>query len=249
MHLLPEMKYEKRISTNSENTVSYSGDDAFMDRLKERGTENPEITKRSSHSETSLTTGSESSKGKFPLTIEYINSDRGDGKEVLPNGTKIFGTDSIGQRPVLDSITATEMSETTKQSLLRSIESSFNQIDFPEKKLKRGDTFVKLDSLSVPVVGSKVEILITTTFTLISLHKNIAIFDLSQVHTMESQNSKFEITAAGAGSGKIEFDVKNHYFLEYDTDVDMNMAIDFGEYLMNLDQKTKVERHTTITKR
>lgn len=249
MHLSPEMKYEQKVSTTFENTISYEGDDAFLAKLKARGNENPEITKRSSISESVITTGTESSDGWFPITIEYTNSDTGDSKTGMPDGTKIFGRDSIGQKPVLDSIVSTEIPEASKKILLKSIQNSFVKIDFPEKKLKPGDTFVKEDTLSVPVVGAKVEILISTTYTLISVKKNIAVFDLSEVHTMVSQHTKFKLDASGSGSGKIKFDNKNHYFLEYDTNVEMAMNIDFNEYIMHLNQKNKIERRCVISKK
>ena len=249
MHLSPKMEYAQKMTTSTENTIHYTGSEAFLASLKDRGTTNPEVSKRSSHSETSLLTGAESAKGQFPLTIEFIKSDRGDGKVLVPNGTKIYGTDSIGQRPVLDSVSVKEMSESSKQSFMRSIQSTFVQINFPERKLKPGDTFIQQNPLSIPVAGEKVEILITTTYTLVSVENNVAVFDLSQVHTMESEETKFKISASGTGSGTIKFDVKNHYFLDYDTEVEMTMSMDFGDYLMNIDQKTTIGQHTSITKR
>lgn len=244
----PDMKYNQMIEQKSQTNIKYSGSEDFLKKLKDKGVENPMITSTQSKIETIFKTGKEIKKKTFPLTIEFTKTVSSDGKIIIPDGTIIYGNGSNGNMPTLDSIVSKELDENFKKSLLQTIQSTLNQLSFPEKKIKIGDSFIRESPLSIPVSGSTIEMTITTYYKLLDIENNIANFDVSSVYTMKSVITKYDIKATGNSKGKMLYDIVNNNLTDYKTDTEMKMNFKLEDLYMDLESKSSFIQTIEISK-
>jgi hypothetical protein len=244
----PDMKYNQMIEQKSQTNIKYSGSEDFLKKLKDKGVENPMITSTQSKIETIFKTGKETTKKTFPLTIEFTKTVSSDGKIIIPDGTIIYGNGSNGNMPTLDSIVSKELDEKFKKSLLQTIQSTLNQLSFPEKKIKIGDSFIRESPLSIPVSGSTIEMTITTYYKLLDIENNIANFDVSSVYTMKSVITKYDIKATGNSKGKMLYDIVNNNLTDYKTDTEMKMNFKLEDLYMDLESKSSFIQTIEISK-
>lgn len=233
----PETNYSQTIVQTTHTEMKYSGSEEFLQKLKEKGINNPTITDNESKSESVFKTGKLTDETNFPLTIEFVNSTSSDGKKAIPDGTFIYGHGSIGAMLTLDSLISIGLDEEYKKMLLQAIQSTYSQLSFPEKIVKVGESFSIKQPLSIPISGVTIEMDITTNYKLLNIINGIADFDVSQVYTMKSTITNYTINAKGSGNGKLLYDVLDNYNLKYhvDSEMEMNMKLD----KFDLDLKTK----------
>lgn len=244
----PEMKYNQIIEQKSQTNIKYSGSEDFLKKLKDKGIQNPMITSTQSKIETIFKTGKETTKKTFPITIEFTKTKSSDGKIIIPDGTIIYGNGSNGNMPTLDSIVSKELDENFKKSLLQTIQSTLNQLSFPEKKIKIGDSFVRESPLSIPISGSTVEMIITTYYKLLDIENNIANFDVSSVFTMKSVITKYDIKTTGNSKGKMLYDIVNNNLTNYKTDTEMKMNFKLEDLYMDLESNSSFNQTIEISK-
>lgn len=244
----PETKYNQTIEQTSQANIKYSGSDDFMRKLKDKGVQNPTITNTQSKIETIFKTGKQTNKKTFPITIEFAKSTSSDGKKIIPDGTLIYGYGSNGNMPTLDSIVSNGLDENFKKTLLQTMQSTFAQLSFPEKRVKIGESFSRESPLSIPIAATTLDMTITTTFKLLDIINGIADFDVSSIYTMKSVITKYTIKATGNGKGKMLYDIVNNNFTRYETDTEMKMNLKLENFDMDLDSKSGFIQTTTISK-
>jgi hypothetical protein len=237
VHYKPETNYINTIEQTTYSEITYSGSEEFLNKLKDKGVQNPTITNKKITIETVFNTGKSTDGTNFPLTMEIVKTTCSDGKKDIPDGLFIYGHVTIGNKPTLDSIVSDSIDEEFKKTLLQTAQSIFAQINLPERQVKVGESFSTETPLSIPVAGLTVEMVITTNYILLSLTNGIADFDVSSVYTMKTTIDKYTIKATGSGKGKLLYDVSNNYYLKYqaDTELEMNMKLD----KFDIDLKTK----------
>lgn len=96
---------------------------------------------------TTTKTGVLDQHGEFPFTIEFTSDNT---EQKIPKGTKIHGKNIINKNPQFISIDSPNMSEMMKETVLKSMSSVTEQIDFPSKKLKKGDSFTQETPFTYP---------------------------------------------------------------------------------------------------
>jgi len=243
----PETKYSQTIEQTSHSEMTYSGSEEFLQKLKDKGVQNPTITDNTSKIESVFKTGELSDGTNFPLTMEFVKTTSSDGKKDIPDGTIIYGHGSIGNLPTLDSIVSNGLDEEFKKTLLQAMQSTFSQLSFPEKRVKVGENFSRESPLSIPIAGVTVEMTITTNYKLLSITNGIGDFDVSQVYTMKSTITKYPIKATGSGKGKLLYDVSNNYYLKYQIDTEMGMNMKLDNFDLDLNSKSGFIQTTVIT--
>ena len=243
----PETKYSQTIEQTSHSDIKYSGSEEFLQKLKDKGVQNPAITDKKSKIESVFKTGRLTDGINFPLTLEFIKTTSSDGKKDIPDGTLIYGHCSIGNMPTLDSIVSNDIDEEFKKSLLQAMQSTFSQLTFPEKRVKVGESFSKESPLSIPIAGVTIELTITTIYKLLSIKNGIADFDVSQVYTMKSNITKYIIKATGSGKGKLLYDASNNYYLKYQIDTEMGIKMKLDNFDLDLNTKSGFIQTTVIT--
>ena len=194
-------------------------------------------------------TGNMNDDGNFPFEMEYVTSNRTSGKKIVPDGTIFYGIGDSKGMPKLDSISADGLTEDHKQLLLTTIESTFSQVKFPDKKIKIGETFVQEMPLSIPVADVNLDMAITSTYKLISIKEGFAFFDISIDFSLLSEITKYTIKATGTGNGSIKYDLKNNFFIEYKTTTEMKMNFDVGSFVMDMTVISYMDQNTTLYKK
>lgn len=219
----PETTYSQTIVQTSEMNMTYSGSEEFLQRLKDKGIQNPTVTHTNFTTEMDFKTGKLNAQKKFPLRIKVLKTNN----KALPEGTTIYGQGTIENMPELDSIVSEGLDEEFKKGLLNTLQSTFSQISFPTKKLKIGESFTQESPLSIPISGNTIEMVLVANYKLTGISNNIGSFDVIQTYTMKSTISNNEITATGSGKGKLMYDIKNSFLSKYKTDgqLEMNMNI------------------------
>lgn len=245
----PETNYSQTIVQTSENNITYSGPNEFLQKIKDKGIQNPSTTNSSSTIKSDFKTGKLNNKNFFPLTMEFLNTINSDGKQIIPNGTIIYGHGTVDNMPKLDSIVSKDLDNKFKKELLQSMQSTFSQISFPVKKLKIGESFSQETPLSMPVLGNTIEMTILTNYKLISIENNLGNFEVSQIYTMKTNISNNDIVATGSGKGKIVYDIKNNFFLKYLTDGEIEMDIKMKDISIKMKSKNTFIQDVIISKK
>jgi hypothetical protein len=243
----PGTNYSQSINQATETTVKYSGSKEFLQDLKAKKVDNPTITKASSKTKSILKTGKLIDNKSFPVSIHFIETTSSDGKSPIPNGTVIYGTGSLEKFPALDSISGS-LSDDIKKTLLQTMQKSFSQMDFPEQKVRVGETFSRQTPLTLPIAGITLEISITTTYKLINVKGNSAMFDISQVYTLKSTIKNYDVTMTGTGKGNLIYDIDYNFYKRYQIDTDMIINMKLDKFDLGLNSKSKFVQSVTITK-
>lgn len=244
----PETTYNQTIEQNTQTEIYYSGAEDFLNKLKDQGIVNPTISSMQSKIEALLKTEKLVNDSLFPLTIVFVNSTSMDGKKAIPDGTIIYGHSTIRSMPTLDSIVSKDLDESVKKTVLQTMQSMFSQIPFPEDKLvKVGEGFSIETPLSFPMPGMTLDMNITTYYKLLSIYKGIGNFDISQIYTVKSAISGFDVTATGNGRGTLAYDIKKEFYSNYKVDLEIVMSMKKDLFTFNIKTKTGVTQTIEIT--
>jgi hypothetical protein len=243
----PKTQYNQSSLQSNHSEIKYSGPKEFLQKLKEKGVQNPTITDTEMKIESVFRTGALTDGTDFPIVIEFVKIENSNDEVVLPEGTLIYGHGSVGNMPALDSIVANGLDEEFKNTLLKTMQSTFSQLSFPEKQVKVGESFSIETPLTIPIADVTIEMTITTNYKLLSITDGVADFKISQVYTMKTLISKYTIKAKGSGKGKLLYDVANNFYMKYEVDTEMEMNMKIEEMTLDLNSKTGIIQTTSIT--
>lgn len=230
----PETTYTQTLEQSSHSDIKYSGSNEILQLLKNKGVQNPTVTDRISTTESVVKTGKVTDGDQYPLTIEFVKSTSSDGKNIIPNGTVIYGRGTTRAMPTLDSIASSGLTDDYKKTLLQMMRSTFSQLSFPEKKVKVGESFSIESPLTFPVAGVTIEMTITTTYTLLSITNGIADIDVTQDYKMKTIVSKYTVSASGSGKGKMLYDDSLGTVIKYTMDTQMTADVKLEQFELSI---------------
>ena len=192
---------------------------------------NPTISKVKTKTDVELVTEKKNSPS-LPLSLTYKRTMSLDGKNQIPEGTVILGEIKGEQLPIFNSVASGSFSLDQKEQLLQSARTTFEQLDFPEQRLKIGDLFSKDRPITIPMDGSVIETVVTTNYKLLSITNGMAQFELSQKYQMTPKMMDNSFTGKGSGKGQMTYDVENGMITEYSmkTELIMNKKLDYFEF-------------------
>lgn len=237
-YYIPQKKYTQIIEQSSETTLEYIGSEELKENLKKKNIQNPTITNHTSTNEAIVFTGKLYNSKNFPFTMKFTKTKNSDKNAPLLEGTEIYGTGTIDEMPKLDSIASESLDEISKKTILETLQTTFSQLNFPERKIKIGESFTRKTPLSIPIAGNTIDMSMTSYFELVNISNGKANLDVVVTFTMESNSSKFEVTANGQGKGIMIYDIKNHFISNYVTDTEMNMYFKTEKFDMLMKTKS-----------
>jgi len=244
----PETKYLISTIRGTETTIYYSGQEIAMQKLKSMNVQNPTIRNARTKTETLLLTEKKLTGNKLPVSLKYLKTTDLNGNTEIPDGTMVFGEILNDQPPVFIAVASNIFNRDQQKQLLEIVNSSFDQFKFPEKKLKRGEEFSIDNPVTMPMEGSVINTIITTTYRLISITNGIAEFDIIQSYAMTPQLMDNSFIGSGFGKGNLSFDIENRLISKYylKTDLIINKKLDYFEFDLKttneLSQTTQIQK-------
>ena len=203
-----------------------------MRKLKSMNIKNPTISKVKTKTDTELVTGKRSADKSFPVRLTYKKTMSLDGKNEIPEGSLVQGEITGDQLPTFNSVTSETLSFEQKAQLLQMVQTTFEQLKFPEQQVKVGDQFTTNRPMEMAMEGSTIDIVVTTTYKLLSIKNGIAEFELGQSYQMTPKIMDNSFTGKGSGKGHISFNITNSLITDYSikTELEMNKKLDYYEF-------------------
>jgi hypothetical protein len=228
----PEKTYNISTIRGTETVITYSGQDIAMRKLKSMRIKNPTISKVKTKTDTELVTGKRSEDNSFPVSLTYKKTMSLDGKNEIPEGSVVKGEITGEELPTFSKVSSATLSIDQKNQLLQTVQNTFEQFKFPEQRLKIGDQFSTDRPTEMAMEGSKIDIVVTTAYKLISIKNDIAQFDLSQSYQMTPKIMDNSFTGNGNGKGQLTYDIGNSLITDYSikTELEMNKKLDYYEF-------------------
>lgn len=228
----PEKTYSITTIRGTETVITYSGQDIAMRKLKSMRVKNPTISKIRTKTDAELVTGKSSADSSFQVSLTYKKIMSLDGKNEIPEGTVVQGEIKGEALPTFNKVFSNTLSIDQRIQLLQTVQNTFEQFKFPEQRLKIGDKFSTDHPVSMPMEDSTIEIVVTTTYKLLSIKNDMAQFELSQSYKMTPTMMDNSFTGSGSGKGLLSFDVVNSLITDYSikTELEMNKKLDYYEF-------------------
>lgn len=251
----PEKKYVSSMKTNSQVEINFDADEAFLEQIQASGMSLPMAVEAIQQITTSVTTGKRASNGDIPFTLtydEFKNIQKMNGQEMSqPNpfeDTRIEGRTNAAGKFEIDSIYG-NLQPAIKEGIESMMKSIQQEITFPEKPLKIGESFMQEVPLEVPTAGAgPIKVLIKTNYTLKEIKNGSAFFDLAQDVTLDMSIEQNNATANGTGVGKMVFDMKEAYATSFNSNltIQMEVALSQADAKMIMESKVNVTQTTAI---
>lgn len=244
----PEKTYGITTIRGTETVITYSGQDIAMRKLKSMRITNPTISKVRTKTDAELVTGKSSADSSFRVSLTYQKIMSLDGKTEIPEGTVVQGEIKNKTLPTFNKVVSNTLSIDQRIQLLQTVQSTFDQFRFPEKRLKIGDQFSIDRPASMPMEGSTIEIVVTTNYKLISIKNEVAEFELSQNYKMTPTMRDNSFTGIGNGKGLLTYDIGNSLITDYSikTELEMNKKLDY--YGFDLKTTNEFSQQTKLMK-
>jgi hypothetical protein len=235
----PEKIYCISTIRGSETVIKYSGQEIAMRKLKSMRIKNPTISNVKSKTDTELVIEKKSAGSSLPVRLIYKRTLSLNGKNEIPEGTVVNGEIKTGQLPDFKSVTSAVLGFDQKEQLLKTARSTFEHLDFQEHRLKIGDQFSTDHPGSIPMEGSLIETVVTTTYKLLGIKNRMAQFEVSQSYRMTPKMNDNSFSGKGIGKGKLTYDIENFLITEYSmkTELVMNKKLDYFEFDLKTDNE------------
>jgi len=197
--------------------------DSTLNMPDEGDTEMPRIMASENDFDYTIKTGKISKQKGTPLSLYYANivSKRLiNGKEPTvkpkPNiwiNQTVYGVYNDNGIFKLDSVNKKEVTEDTKNSITKFVNSLTGKINFPERRLKPGDSFVQNTPINVTAGSKPILVEFKVNYKLTDIKEDIAYFNYDEIPDTASPSFPKDSTLdPGAhGSGKLEYSIKYNY--------------------------------------
>jgi len=153
-------------------------------------------------------------KGEFNFELIFNQLKIGSDSVSIPPRTKFIGVANGNDMPRFDSVISNEIGDEVKKQIIPLIQKMYSQITFPEKDLKKGESFTHEIPMQMPVGAAVIAVKILTRYTLMSVNNGMATLAISQTYTFDSGESK-SITGSGDGNGELLYDIQNNFYRKF----------------------------------
>jgi hypothetical protein len=228
----PEKTYSITTIRGAETVITYSGQDIAMRKLKSMGVKNPTISKVRTKTDAELVSGKISADSSFQVSLTYKKISSLDGKNEIPEGTVVQGEIQNKAIPVFNKVVSSTLKIDQRIQLLQTVQNTFEQFKFPDRRLKIGDQFTTDRPSSITMEGSSVDVVVTTTYKLLGIKNNLAEFELSQAYLMTPKTMNNSFKGTGNGKGHLTYSLSDFLISEYTvkTELDINKKLDYYEF-------------------
>jgi hypothetical protein len=240
MKYQPGHKYSSVLTMGMDLNVNMTGNEQMAEKLKAQGITMPLALKAKINLDGDITTGKIGADGAFPLTVNFSVQDlvvdlAGNEMEPLKGkniGIKIYGHDLPDGKIKADSSVVNNKKDTAQKAISGMLNSLQNQIKFPDRPLKVGDTFTQEAPMNLPMT-SKInagdsKTIVKSTYKLTSIADGKAYFDVTQTLDIEVDVKMTKVVLTGDGSGKLVYLVKDNFPASFNDTINMKLNVTAG---------------------
>ncbi len=240
-----ESEYLVSTKIETKMKVTYDASEEFINYLKSKGKENPQVSEEISYMKIKYITGKEKN-GIMPIEINYLETGKPqDG--FIRNGESLRGTYSFKDNIKITEIPRKISPEMEDNQIMKLLGDGFSLDFFDNGKIKIGDSIKANSPLNIPIGPYQINFNILNTYILKSIKSGKAYFDIHTVCELKSNFPQINLTASGGGSGNCTLDIYNKKIVDRKTGLKliMNMEIQ-NNVKMNLIQETTTDESTMI---
>ena len=254
-------KFEENTTYNNTSIVTSNiiinmdADQEMLDQMASSGQSFPMEVVSDINTLMKSTTGKRDSEGFLPVVFEYEDIESkmmmGGNEMSQPNplkGAKIHAKYDKENKLKVDSLSGNNMQlQSMIGTLTKSLESSPTSIAFPEKGLKKGESFTQIVPFEVPMQGMKpIKLNTESVYTLKDVKRNIAYLDVKQIIKIDTTVQQVGVDGSGTGEGNLEFDMKNGYVTKVNLLVPMKITAQMND-MMTMKLDIKADTKVTVT--
>lgn len=242
-----QSKSEYVITTNSDTKteVKFEASEDFINHLKSKGIDNPQITEESSVMKIAYITGS-SEDGIMPIEIKYLETGMPqDG--FIRNGESLKGTYSVK-----DKIKITELPDPSRigmeiNQLMTMMNDGFSIDLFNNGKMMVGDSVTVTSPMNIPLGPYQINIEFVNTYVLKSINSGIASFKITSICVLKSNYPQIKLSASGGGSGDCVYNSELKRVINKTSDLKLIMTAEIQDGVkMNMIQEMTTTEVTEI---
>jgi len=232
---LPNHNYQSTINVDMKVNATVTGDQQVLDKLKEQGITQPVNANLSLAFGGLMKTGALAADKSIPVNMDYkINNisvtANGNQVPIPPKATekdiKLVGHISQDWKITLDSANGKAVADTAQQKVQQMMNMLQNQIKFPDKPLKPGDSFTQGGPINIPVKdSSNVKINAGVTYKLIRIADGKAYFDLIPNFSLNVQVKNLSVDMSGTGTGTMVYSIKDNFPLSKEGNITMKVKV------------------------
>jgi hypothetical protein len=250
VYIKPNLIYTQVSGSNSRTIIAYACTPKYLNELKDKGIANPTLKDTTNEHTTVMKTGSISEFGSFPVIINTDNYFIKRSKNQVTDKILAYAHCRKQSFPTVDSLSlAASLSIETKNAIKQTLESSFSQLNLPEKVMNVGDSFTRKDPFNVALGGGDMKVELLTTYKLASNEDGTAYFTTAEVYTAKMDMADTRNSFSGKGRGRFSYDIKNNYYVAYQTSDTLLMQVKYDANITaNIIAINKNYVRTTITK-
>jgi hypothetical protein len=161
-------------------------------------------------------------------------------------GAKAFGFINEKMKIEIDSIINLK-DESLRSTLEQSLSNMLGQIEFPDKKIRIGDSFTIETPLRIPAEnGAVMDMKIINTYRLDSLRQSLAFFDIEQQIESTASIKEAEFEMNGSGTGKLVYNIEFDTYELYETELEMNSIVEVSGIKVKTKSITKSVTKTKV---
>lgn len=239
---LPNHNYILTQNIVSENNVKYIASDKILQKLKENGVENPTVTTETNYLKSISKTGNLKSN-RLPIEVEILDSSN----PVLKKGSDVYGH-TLNNKVKIDSITSTALTDDRRKALMPAIESALQQIEYPSKVFRVGESFEQESETSMSVAEETLLLKIKSKYTLGRIENSTGYFSLIQEYVIESAPKDLEFEFSGYGTGQIQFDERLQFFTKFFLEMEMDLKMELKTFTIEVKTRNTTDQSTEVEK-
>ena len=254
MKYLPDHKYKSVFEMHNNIALNLKGSKVEIDKLKAEGIQSPMGIVGETSTEYTIETGATTKSGIFPATIIYesiISKQFLNNKELsLPknslSGKKIYAHSNGNDMLSIDSISDNKDNDNLLSSVSTMFKRINKKINFPEKKIKIGESFTQEIPMTLPLIGNNATTMVKVIYKLIEIKDEQGVFDIVQSANINMNTQQGDVNITGNGTGKLIFSIKNKFPVQYETDIILNFTLNLNGTTADGSGKISADFNTEI---
>ena len=233
----PNLDYTTIVITENNSTIEYVGNQGIVDNLTAKGIEHPITSVSTTIMKSSMKTGKLLDNNSFSIESSFdsvstnligsITKLKEDNKLIEKmEGARVYGFVSKNMKIEIDSI-ANLKDQSLKATLEQSVSNILSQIEFPNRRIKMGESFTIETPMKMPAEnGVVMDMNIINTYKLDSIGLSLAYFTIDQ--RMESTTSieGTELTMDGSGTGQMHYNIEYDSYKIYKTELEISSVVE-----------------------